>query len=145
MEWKCCVPAAGTEQNYLCLKNKLCLFEPKHCCFNYPHQNEILRVLPQGESTREKRCRWQQSISSLKELPEKSFEIPKVKGKARLHTDQKRCGHIYWCVCIQNKSRLFMLFVQLHYQKRGFKYKLMGLLKRWIYECIPNKTHSGRL
>lgn len=145
MGWKCWVPAAGTEQNYLCLKNKLWFFL---------NQNTAASTIPTtmrfSEFCPKERARGRRDADGNNQSPHSmSYKnLPwdsKSKGKARLHTDEKRCGQIYWCVYIKNKSLLFMLFVQLHYQKRGFKYKLVGLLKRWIYECIPNKTHSWRL
>lgn len=136
MEWKCWVPAAATEQN---LKDKLSFWAKNAAASTIPTKMRFSEFCPK------ERAGGRRDADGNIQSPhsKRSFEMAKVRARQGSTQIRKYVGK-YTGVGIF-KINLFMLFVQLHYQKRGFKYKLMGWLKRWIYECIPDKTHSGRL
>lgn len=120
-------------------------FETKHiAAATNPTKMRRTELCPKERTGRGNKCRWQQSIS-LNGLPKKSFVMAAIRAKqGSTHTRIDVCVYILLCVYLKEVSSFYAL-CSTTLSKRGLKYKLIGLLKRWIYECIPNKTHAGKL
>lgn len=91
-EWKCWVPAAATEQNYLCLKDKLVFWAKNTAASTIPTKMRFSEFCPK------ERARGRRDADGNNQSPhsKRSFEIAKGQSKAPQRSEKMWAYILVW-------------------------------------------------